>query len=149
MDNIVGNRLKKLRTEQQLTMEMMVEDFNMKFGENLNTSQVSRWENGKTDPGLSTGAKLAMYYNVSLDYLIGLTDVKTPSRLLALATRQKSPEVPVLNPNHPRGTLIERTSPRPGINLNNSNRSNTITNDDDFEFDFLNIDDEYDKKRKK
>lgn len=127
MDNIIGNRLKRLRTEQQLTMEMMVEDFNMKFGENLNTSQVSRWENGKTDPGLSTGAKLAMYYNVSLDYLIGLTDVKTPARLLALATRQKSPEVPVLKLNHPRPS-----TPR---------RLQVETDDDDFEFEFLNTDD--------
>ena len=149
MDNIVGNRLKKLRTEQQLTMEMMVEDFNMKFGENLNTSQVSRWENGKTDPGLSTGAKLAMYYNVSLDYLIGLTDVKTPSRLLALATRQKSPEVPVLNnldnlralTGRDRTIVIER---RPGMGLSDRYKKNGDNNDDgddDFEFDFIETND--------
>ena len=159
MDNIVGNRLKKLRTEQQLTMEMMVEDFNMKFGENLNTSQVSRWENGKTDPGLSTGAKLAMYYNVSLDYLIGLTDVKTPSRLLALATRQKTAEV---DDSLTRFSLSERASlttrpqmaARPGIAPRASVRRPEIklnhktTNDDDFEYDFLNMDDDDKKGRK-
>lgn len=128
MDNIIGNRLKQLRLEQQLTMEMMVEDFNMKFGENLNTSQISRWENGKTDPGLSTGRQLAMYYNVSLDYLIGLTDTKTPARLLALATRQKAPEVPVLKLTHSAPTQPKRPS--------------ILANDDDFEFDFLNLDDD-------
>lgn len=87
MDNIIGERLKELRIGQQLTMEMMAEDYNAKFNENLNTSQISRWETGKTDPGLSTGAQLAKYFNVSLDYIIGLTDVKTPSRLLAYASK--------------------------------------------------------------
>lgn len=90
MDNIIGNRLKQLRIEHQLTMEMMCEDFNYRFNQNLNTSQISRWENGKVDPGLSTGRLLAKYYNVSLDYIIGLTDIKTPSRLLAYARKMQN-----------------------------------------------------------
>jgi len=134
MDNIIGNRLKQLRIDHQLTMEMMVEDFNLKFGENLNTSQISRWENGKTDPGLSTGKQLAMYYNVSLDYLIGLTDTKTPARLLALATRQKAPEVPALKLNHPRPTPPELPTQR----LRSLSKGTFNDNDDDFEFEFLN-----------
>lgn len=138
MDNIIGNRLKQLRLDQQLTMEMMVEDFNMKFGENLNTSQISRWENGKTDPGLSTGKQLALYYNVSLDYLIGLTDTKTPARLLALATRQKPPEVPTLKLNHPRPSA---PSNLPTQKLRSLSKGTFSGNDDDFEYDFLNNDD--------
>lgn len=121
MDNVIGNRLKQLRLEHQLTMEMMAEDFNYRFGTNLNTSQISRWENGKTDPGLSTGRQLAIYYNVSLDYLIGLTDVKTPSRLLASANKKKA-EIPHLE--HPRRRRLSIDS-----------------NDDDFEYEFLNLDD--------
>lgn len=134
MDNIIGNRLKQLRIDHQLTMEMMVEDFNLKFGENLNTSQISRWENGKTDPGLSTGKQLAMYYNVSLDYLIGLTDTKTPARLLALATRQKAPEVPTLKLNHPRPAPPELPTTR----LRSLSKGTFNGNDDDFEYEFLN-----------
>lgn len=144
--NEFGNRIKALRLEHELTMEMMCADINQRYGlkNPLNRGMISKWESGVHDPTLENAKYLSMYFNVSLDYLIGLTDTRTPSRLLALA---KSPEVPVLN--HPRGTLIERTSPRPGINLNNLNRSNTTTNDDDFEFDFLNLDDDDDKKRKK
>jgi hypothetical protein len=66
---------------------------------------------------------------VSLDYLIGLTDTKTPARLLALATRQKAPEVPTLKLNHPRPAIPQVTSRRPSVPPND---------DDDFEYDFLN-----------
>ena len=100
MDAHIGDILIKLRKEQQLTMDMLVEDMNYKYGLNINKSMVSRWERNENDPSLEMAIYLAQYFNVSLDYLIGLTDVKTPARLLALATRQKSPEVPILKLNH-------------------------------------------------
>lgn len=142
MDNVIGNRLKQLRIDHQLTMEMMAEDFNDRFNENLNTSQISRWENGKTDPGLSTGKQLAIYYNVSLDYLIGLTDVKTPARLLASANKKKSEishEGSTLKLNHVT-YHVQRDPSRLDIQ--------PMKDDDDFEFEFLNMDDD-DKKGKK
>lgn len=37
-------------------------------------AQLSKWENGRQDITLSKAAKLAAYYNVSLDYLAGRTD---------------------------------------------------------------------------
>lgn len=129
MDNIIGNRLKNLRIEHQLTMEMMCEDFNCRFNENLNTSQISRWENGKTDPGLTTGKKLAMYYNVSLDYLIGLTDVKTPARLLAYAKKIQS--LPEMSKRNAYNIPVKSISDGP---LNSDI-------DDDLEFEFMNLDD--------
>ena len=48
---------------------------------------VSRWESGESDPSLSFGILLADYFNVSVDYLVGQTDTKTPTRLLAYAKR--------------------------------------------------------------
>ena len=80
----IGNRLKMLRKERELTLEMLAEDLNSKFPElEFNKSMLSRWENGRNEPSLENAKYLSMYFNVSLDYLIGLTDVKTPSRLLA------------------------------------------------------------------
>lgn len=83
----IGEKIKELRKEQKLTMEMFVLDFNTRFVAELerplNKSMVSRWESGENEPTLDNAKFLSMYYNVSLDYLIGLTDTRTPSRLLA------------------------------------------------------------------
>ena len=79
----IGYRIKLLRKERDLTMDMLVEDFNGKYPSVVfNKSMLSRWENGLNEPSLENAKYLSEYFNVSLDYLIGLTDVKTPSRLL-------------------------------------------------------------------
>jgi transcriptional regulator with XRE-family HTH domain len=80
----IGEKLKNLRTERELTLDMLVADMNQKFPElNINKSMLSRWENGINDPSLEYAKNIANYFDVSLDYLIGLTDVRTPTRLLA------------------------------------------------------------------
>ena len=79
----VGERIKFLRNERQLTIDMLVTDMNAKFPNLvINKSMLSRWENGQNTPSLENAKYLCMYFDVSLDYLIGLTDVRTPSRLL-------------------------------------------------------------------
>lgn len=46
----------------------------------LGANQISRYENGFTDPSATVLAKLAYELDVSLDYLMGLTDVlQTPT----------------------------------------------------------------------
>ena len=60
---------------------MLVADMNYKYPEtNINKSMLSRWENGINDPSLEYAKNIAAYFDVSLDYLIGLTDVRTPAR---------------------------------------------------------------------
>ena len=152
MNANIGDILIKLRKESQLTMDMLVEDINYKYGVQVNKSMISRWERNENDPSLEMAIILAKYYNVSLDYLIGLTDVKTPARLLASANKKKSEE-PVLNLNHPRASLTTRPilGSRPGIVPESVPRrpspSKQSKDDDDFEFEFLNMDD--DKKGRK
>lgn len=84
------DRLKLLREEKGLTMDMFVWDMNTKYNIELNKGLVSKWENGVNEPSLRYAGYLAKYYDVSLDYLIGLTDVKTPARLLAYAKKIQS-----------------------------------------------------------
>lgn len=80
----IGKRIKEMRTSRDLTMDMLVEDMKQQFPDlSIDKSLLSRWENGQNEPTLEKAKYLSMYFNVSLDYLIGLTDVKTPSRLLA------------------------------------------------------------------
>lgn len=81
----IGLRIKELRIERDLTMDMLVADMNQKYAleRPINKSMVSRWENGDNEPSLENAKYISMYFDVSLDYLIGNSDIRTPSRLLA------------------------------------------------------------------
>ena len=48
----------------------------------------SRYEIGKGNPPLEIMAKLALYFNTSVDYHIGLTDVPAASKNKARAARR-------------------------------------------------------------
>lgn len=83
----IGEKIKELRTERDISMDMLVADMNQRYelSKPLNKSMISRWEKGENEPTLENAKYLSMYFDVSLDYLIGLTDTRTPSRLLAYA----------------------------------------------------------------
>lgn len=79
---VFAERLKALRLEKQFTMDMVVYDLEQKYNIEITKSHLSRWENGKTEPSIRNAALLAKYYNVSLDYLIGVTDHRAPVDIL-------------------------------------------------------------------
>lgn len=66
-------RLKDLREDNDLTQEDVASILE------TTRQQVSKWESGAQKMGIDKYIKLAVYYNVSLDYLAGLTD--TPKKL--------------------------------------------------------------------
>ena len=57
-------------------MEMR-EDLISLYGANLAKSTISKWENGKAEPSLSYARILTKYFNVTLDFLLGLEDENT------------------------------------------------------------------------
>ena len=61
-------RLKELRKKKGLTQ--------LRLATELNTTQntISRYETGEHEPGIAELIKIADYFNVSVDYLIGRTD---------------------------------------------------------------------------
>ena len=79
----IGNRIKELRNERDLTIEMVVADMNRKFNFDppYHKSMISSWENQKSEPTLENAKYLSLYFDVSLDYLIGVTNIRTPLRL--------------------------------------------------------------------
>ena len=79
----IGKRLKELRLNKEMSLDLVIWDVNKRYNIELQKGALSRWENGINEPSLYYAKIFADYYNVSLDYLIGLTDDKTPSRLLA------------------------------------------------------------------
>ena len=84
---MLGERLKELRNERELTMDMVVTDMNSQFNIELRRGNISKWENGVNIPSLRMAAYLCEYYHVSLDYLIGNTDSRVPVDLLAKTIR--------------------------------------------------------------
>lgn len=71
-------RLKDMREEKD---KNQIEIANV-----LSVSQAtySRYENGKLDIPMATISCLARYYNVSVDYLLGLTDDSRPYKRTTL-----------------------------------------------------------------
>ena len=68
-----GERLKQLRKEKQLTQS--------ELGEKINVTKVSisGYESGNRTPDTDTLQKLADFFEVSTDYLLGRTDTPEPS----------------------------------------------------------------------
>lgn len=64
--HLFGDRLKELRINQNLSQE--------KLGKLLGVrrSSVSNWETNKATPTFNILTKIADYFNVSTDYLLGL-----------------------------------------------------------------------------
>lgn len=61
-------RLKELRKKKGISQLRLATD--------LNTTQntISRYETGEREPGIDELIKIADYFNVSVDYLIGRTE---------------------------------------------------------------------------
>lgn len=78
----LGRRLKELRTERDMSLDMVIYDINQRYNLDISKGNLSRWENDKNTPILYYAKYLCLYYNVSLDYLIGLTKIKTPVKVL-------------------------------------------------------------------
>ncbi|MBD3949236.1 helix-turn-helix transcriptional regulator [Aerococcaceae bacterium zg-BR9] len=67
----MGQRIRTLRIQQQLTQEELAQRLNM------SQQTISRIEK-EVDMPISTAVSLARFFNVSLDYLCGLSTTKHP-----------------------------------------------------------------------
>lgn len=67
-NNLFCERLKNLRLSNNLTMENLGAQFS------VTKQTISRWESGDRLPPLNVTYNIAKYFNVSIDYLVGLTD---------------------------------------------------------------------------
>lgn len=72
----LSGRLKKLRENKGISMDKMCSDLYKLYGVNLAKSTISKWENGKMEPTLSYARILSKYFNVTLDYITGISENK-------------------------------------------------------------------------
>lgn len=67
---MIGNKIKELRKSHKFTLEELADNLNKKYPDtiNFNKGKISKWENNKEEPRLSSVKILADFFNVSLDY---------------------------------------------------------------------------------
>ncbi|MCD8372409.1 MAG: helix-turn-helix domain-containing protein [Clostridia bacterium] len=68
MENLFCERLKELRKEKGLGQTRLAELCGVSNG------IISLWENGMREPTMSNLIKLAKIFEVSIDYLVGLSE---------------------------------------------------------------------------
>lgn len=76
---MLGERLALLRKEKGLTQEELAQALN------ITRSALSLYEIGKRDPDTETLRKIAGFFNVSVDYLLGRTDIRNPEEKIKQA----------------------------------------------------------------
>lgn len=67
---MVGEKIKKLRIEKDLLQKVLAQQLN------LSQQTISLYEAGKREPDYETLEKIADFFNVSTDYLLGRTNIK-------------------------------------------------------------------------
>lgn len=65
-----AERLKELRTEYGIGQNMLAEKLD------ISNASISYWENAKQEPSASALFKIASFFDVSTDYLLGIEDDK-------------------------------------------------------------------------
>jgi len=74
---VLRDRLRKLRADKDLTQQDMA-DF---LG--ITRPAYTAYESGRRQPDNESLSKLADFFNVSVDYLLGRTDIKNPPEPIA------------------------------------------------------------------
>lgn len=64
--------LRKLRLERRMSQMQVQKETG------INQGELSKYERGQTRPTMESLLILASYFHTSLDYLMGLTDERTP-----------------------------------------------------------------------
>lgn len=77
-DSTFPTRFRNLLDFNKVTQQKMAEICSVK------PQSVSQWRNGETRPDILSLTKIAQHFNVSTDYLLGLTDIKSTDK----ATRE-------------------------------------------------------------
>ena len=69
-----GQRLRELRISRGYTLEELANKYNETYDGGLNKGTLSKYENGKQEPMVSTVSNLAKILDVSADYMLGTSE---------------------------------------------------------------------------
>ena len=69
--NIIGTNLKNLRLKKNITLDQLAAEINEIFNVSITGSMLSKWETGKATPIYDHLKRLALYFDVTTDFLLG------------------------------------------------------------------------------
>lgn len=84
--NTIGKRIKMLREDERLNQKELAKALN------ISNTTLSQYETGQRTPSDDIKIKLANFFNVSTDYLLGRTDIKNQSEKISNAV-EDDPEL--------------------------------------------------------
>jgi transcriptional regulator with XRE-family HTH domain len=73
--NELGKRLRRVRKAAGMTLQQLSDALNKAYGTHANKGTISKYENGIHEPNASTIFCIAQIIGVSVDYLMGKTDL--------------------------------------------------------------------------
>jgi transcriptional regulator with XRE-family HTH domain len=79
--NELGKRLRRVRKAAGMTLQDLSNALNVEYGTHANKGTISKYENGIHEPNASTIFCIAQIIGISVDYLMGKTDIDYPSIL--------------------------------------------------------------------
>lgn len=88
---MLGNRIKILREEKGLKQEDLAKEMS------VSPSTIGMYEINKREPNNELVLKLAEFFNVSTDYLLGKSDIRNPEKIdddkinIGLSTKDYTP----------------------------------------------------------
>lgn len=81
----LGSNIKELRHSTKLTQDELAGIINRRYDVKINKAMLSKWENDKEVPNLMSVKCLALFFGVTLDYLLDLsTDEQNPADILVI-----------------------------------------------------------------
>ncbi|MDU1315675.1 S24 family peptidase [Anaerococcus hydrogenalis] len=92
----LGDKLKAIRTENNMSMEELKNILNYKYDLNISKSMISRWENHKSEPLNTYLSAYAREFNLDLNDLLDIEDKNDLSNIPGIKIIKKFVTVPVL-----------------------------------------------------
>ena len=85
----LGQKLKDVRTENHLSMNDLINEFQRNYDLKVTKSMISRWEHDLASPSNSYLAAYAKYFNLDMNELLGIDSAKTEKYSSVLNRAQK------------------------------------------------------------
>lgn len=92
----LGDKLKAIRTENNLSMEDLKNNLNYKYDLNISKSMISRWENNKSEPLNTYLSAYAREFNLDMNDLLDIEDKNDLSNIPGVKIIKKFVTVPLL-----------------------------------------------------
>lgn len=92
----LGDKLKVIRTENNMSMEELKNILNYKYDLNISKSMISRWENHKSEPLNTYLSAYAREFNLDMNDLLDIEDKNDLSNIPGIKIIKKFVTVPLL-----------------------------------------------------